>query len=353
MTISHTIGQLIYGKSVYKDGAAITGWIMILILLINLPFLFLRKKYYNYFNYTHFTLLVLFLPLLCIHAVFTKYFGFPTAWIFVVVPIPFYFYYRFYHYNPKDVAILDYKIIRDKILILTIETPFQFERGQYVYLMVDSISKLEFHPFSISNIPSDNNIRLIIQNTGDWTEKLFSQIKNISYVKIDIPMNSVMQHYIKYKKLVLIASGVGISPFLSIIRQYSSSEYNINIDIYLILIFRDQAIIDLFVNYISIYNPTVKYYIYYTGIKDKKNITYITNINNIIFEHYHRDLITNLPSKTHFTRPKWAYIFRDVNKKYIVKTGVFFCGSDAISKDISGILNSWEFSNYDYYAHSF
>ena len=44
--------------------------------------------------------------------------------------------------------------------------------GQYAHLNVPAISFAEWHPFTITSVPSDNFIMFHIQSAGDWTAKL-------------------------------------------------------------------------------------------------------------------------------------------------------------------------------------
>ena len=86
MAIVHTIGHMIYGLSVFNDFAAISGWLMNLIIVINIVFILLKSKKFNLFYYGHILLILVFIPLLCLHSVFTRYFGFPEIWLIVLLP---------------------------------------------------------------------------------------------------------------------------------------------------------------------------------------------------------------------------------------------------------------------------
>ena len=44
--------------------------------------------------------------------------------------------------------------------------------GQYAHLNVPQISFAEWHPFTITSVPSDNFIMFHIKSAGDWTALL-------------------------------------------------------------------------------------------------------------------------------------------------------------------------------------
>jgi hypothetical protein len=345
MTIVHITGHMIFGLSVYKDGAAITGWIMTLILLINFPYLLFRYKFYDLFYYTHFMLIFLFIPLLCIHAVFTQYFGFPNAWLFVIVPYLFYFQVRYNRYRPKKAVLMDYAIIGN-LIKLKFEPVFVHQRGQFVYVNIPQISRLQYHPFSITTGPSEHRIGVIIQKAGDWSSKLLEKIDEVIYANLDGPISSGLQDMVKFRKVILIASGIGITPYISVLKGQL-----MNVEVHFIFVCREQYFFDL----IPSQREQIHYYMYYTGFSNKKYIygNHISNINDLVFAEYGVDIISGLRTKTMFARPDWASIFEQINSTNICRTGVFFTGSPIISSSIKKVLKMKIFANFYYHEDKF
>lgn len=343
MAIVHTIGHMIYGLSVFNDFAAISGWLMNLIIVINIVFILLKSKKFNLFYYGHILLILVFIPLLCLHSVFTRYFGFPEIWLIVLLPSLLYVYVRYKRYHPKRTVITGYQIT-ENIIELSFEKVIDYERGQYLYLNIPNISKLEYHPFSIVSMPLDSNMKVIINNVGDWTTKLFENINDITYINIDGPIRSKLENIVKYKKIILIASGIGITPFISTLRGL------INTEVHFIFTSRDQYHFDLI--------PTPdnnvgspRYYIHYTGIKNTNDKNYIENINNVVFEEFGMDMITGLESQTILSRPNWNRLFYQINSHNRCRTGVFFTGSSNVSKTIQKELT--KYINFYYYEDTF
>ena len=50
---------------------------------------------------------------------------------------------------------------------------FHSEVGQYVFIKCPSISHLEWHPFTLSSSPEDENFSIHIRLAGDWTQALY------------------------------------------------------------------------------------------------------------------------------------------------------------------------------------
>ncbi|NXT80747.1 NOX5 oxidase, partial [Zapornia atra] len=59
---------------------------------------------------------------------------------------------------------------------LVIERPqsFQYKPGDYIYLNIPAIAAYEWHPFSISSAPEQQEtLWLHIRSLGQWTNKLY------------------------------------------------------------------------------------------------------------------------------------------------------------------------------------
>jgi hypothetical protein len=50
---------------------------------------------------------------------------------------------------------------------------FQYKAGQYIFVCIPEIAKLEFHPFSLSSAPYEDEVCISIRDLGDWTSKLY------------------------------------------------------------------------------------------------------------------------------------------------------------------------------------
>jgi NADPH oxidase len=97
---------------------------------------------------------------------------------------------------------------------------FHYRGGQYVFLCIPAISSLEWHPFSISSAPDDDEVTLHIRALGDWTQRLHALagegqdgvmstecLIEGPYGELAVDLDSD-----KYKCILLISGGIGITP---------------------------------------------------------------------------------------------------------------------------------------------
>lgn len=106
-------------------------------------------------------------------------------------------------------------------IILTPETKaLKFFSGQFLFLEIlsDKISREE-HPFSIASPPDAEHLRIVSKITGDYTLSL----RNLKQNDQVIVRGSFGTFFKKIKTqdqnpLVFIAGGIGITPFLSIVK---------------------------------------------------------------------------------------------------------------------------------------
>ena len=101
-------------------------------------------------------------------------------------------------------------------------------------MKVRSISSFEWHPFTITSAPDDENLTVHIRLVGDWTHKLKQNIVSkdpatdyfegsmkpaFEYISIDGPYGTSAEDIFKYKEVMLIGAGIGITPYASILKH--------------------------------------------------------------------------------------------------------------------------------------
>ncbi|KAK4397197.1 Ferric reduction oxidase 2 [Sesamum angolense] len=95
-----------------------------------------------------------------------------------------------------------------------------------IFMNVPSISKLQWHPFTISsssNLESDK-LSVIIKGEGSWSKKLYRLLASPSpvdrlHVSIEGPYGPASTDFLRHDLLVLVSGGSGVTPFISIIRE--------------------------------------------------------------------------------------------------------------------------------------
>ncbi|XP_076951073.1 ferric reduction oxidase 7, chloroplastic-like [Bidens hawaiensis] len=138
----------------------------------------------------------------------------------------------------KTVDVLSAKCLPSGTLELVISKPqdLQYNALSWVFLQVRDISWLQWHPFSVSSSPlnGDHHVSILIKVLGNWTNKLKGHVLSASkedqtevdafirpslklHVSVEGPYGHESPYHLMYENLVLVAGGIGISPFVAIL----------------------------------------------------------------------------------------------------------------------------------------
>ncbi len=158
-----------------------------------------------------------------------------------------------------------------------------YKPGQFLYVtFIDGGIDNEAHPVSISSAPTEDILRITFKMLGDWS----SSLKNInvgSIAKIEGPFGSFSYLRSMYKKQIWIAGGIGVTPFLSMLRNMKvNNRKDLNIDFYYAtktaneMVFRDE------IQQISENNPNIRLIPYISDEKGYLNVGAIKELSGDI-----------------------------------------------------------------------
>lgn len=129
------------------------------------------------------------------------------------------------------------------VLTFKVNENISLQPGQFILLQCENISTLEWHPFTITDFvvePKRTVFTLAISVRGDWTSELYQKIFNLKLHSekskrrrsrnrrrstpaprklifiLDGPFPSPMESILSNERVVLIAAGIGVTPFISI-----------------------------------------------------------------------------------------------------------------------------------------
>ncbi len=97
--------------------------------------------------------------------------------------------------------------------------------GDYVRLRVPAISRSQWHPFSICRVGADGTLLLKIRLCGDWTRRLGQRIEcEQGRLRLDLrgPYPSPASHSRHSRQRLLIAAGIGVTPFWSWLERHAA-----------------------------------------------------------------------------------------------------------------------------------
>lgn len=103
--------------------------------------------------------------------------------------------------------------------------------GQFTFVSFRGDSALaEPHPFTVSSSPKENNLRLSIKASGDWTKHLYANLKAGAEARID-GCYGQLNYKASGPRQIWIAGGIGVTPFLSWMRDFEPQS-NFQIDFF-------------------------------------------------------------------------------------------------------------------------
>jgi predicted ferric reductase len=103
--------------------------------------------------------------------------------------------------------------------------------GQFLFVRFSGNKDLnESHPFTISSAPGEDKLRLTIKATGDFTRHLFEHLKEGTDAIVE-GAYGLFNYKTGGPKQIWLAGGIGVTPFLSFLRDLST-ELNHDVDFY-------------------------------------------------------------------------------------------------------------------------
>ncbi|KNC84175.1 hypothetical protein SARC_03597 [Sphaeroforma arctica JP610] len=236
-----------FGEEIMITGYVIVG-IYLVMFFTAVPAFAKNLKSYERFYYTHHLFIAMyFITILHTFDVQTREgLNRSQSWKWFVFPMTIYAIDRcLYIATRRQSRVLGAQLFHTpKTMVLTVQKPqgFGFRAGQYLFLNVPAISKLEMHPFSIGSTNDDRYLKLFITVYEDgWTGKLwthFQQMATDPTAQSKAPQNEViimgpygapLQDVSVFDHTVLVCSGSGIVPMMSQLAQIIS-DYKTYID---------------------------------------------------------------------------------------------------------------------------
>ncbi|KAL5010366.1 hypothetical protein ScPMuIL_012671 [Solemya velum] len=160
------------------------------------------------------------------------------SWMWILVPGMLYLCdtaIRLFKRTPT-VSVINVNRLGDDVLEIQFEKEnFTARPGQFVYVQCPDISTFEWHPYSLTTCPLSpgGHHSIHVRAIGDWSGDLLSYIVSLiisahvlvfnektfhsscSHLLIDGPFSSPMEDVTKYRTLLCVAGGIGLTPFIA------------------------------------------------------------------------------------------------------------------------------------------
>ncbi|KAE9591564.1 hypothetical protein Lal_00039004 [Lupinus albus] len=111
-------------------------------------------------------------------------------------------------------------------LVLSKPQNLRYNALSFIFLQIRELSWLQWHPFSVSSSPLDgkHHLAILIKVLGKWTEELREKVTGVDAQKdlsitasVEGPYGHEVPYHLMYQNLILVAGGIGLSPFLAIL----------------------------------------------------------------------------------------------------------------------------------------
>ncbi len=250
-------------------------------------------------------------------------------------------------------AILRSRPLRSGVTRLEIARPpgFSFAPGDYVFLRVPAIAKREWHPFTISSAPERDNLTFHVRSLGDWTAALRRHVEKTPDAPelsacLDGPYGSPSGRIFESKNAILIASGIGVTPFASVLesivlRAYGTGERPSKLEkVHFFWLNRDQYSFEWFralldeLDQIDL-RGMLEVHLCMTGARSGATAMGLEIAREIMHASGHRDIVTGLRTETHVGPPDWEAMLGEIRRRHEgERVDAFYCGPPVLAKKL-------------------
>jgi NAD(P)H-flavin reductase len=174
----------------------------------------IRRRWYQFFLFCHYTLVPIFLLAAVLHAITNFYFTIPALLMYTLDVS-----YRLFQRCKSQEALFTL----EQSGMIRLETKLlPCKAGQYFYITIPEISSMS-HPFSVASI-SSTGMGFLIQPSGShtWTDEIVTLIDDdtaLVKVALDGPYGLAPFEYQRMNSLIVMVGGSGITTVLPCIHE--------------------------------------------------------------------------------------------------------------------------------------
>uniref|UniRef100_K3WXH5 FAD-binding FR-type domain-containing protein n=1 Tax=Globisporangium ultimum (strain ATCC 200006 / CBS 805.95 / DAOM BR144) TaxID=431595 RepID=K3WXH5_GLOUD len=130
-----------------------------------------------------------------------------------------------------SVEVKEFTVLSDALIKIVVSRSHQrngvYKLGQFVYLNVPAISKLQWHAFTIASSPqtSATTMTVLVKALGDWTKDLVAHAEEckqrnvLPTLYVDGFYGTSLELYTEYPTICLVGGGIGVTPLLAILED--------------------------------------------------------------------------------------------------------------------------------------
>uniref|UniRef100_A0A3Q2ICY6 NADPH oxidase 2 n=2 Tax=Equus caballus TaxID=9796 RepID=A0A3Q2ICY6_HORSE len=281
----------------------------------------------------------------------------PMTWKWIVGPMFLYLCERLVRFWRSQQKVVITKVVTHPFKTIELQMKkkgFKMEVGQYIFVKCPMVSRLEWHPFTLTSAPEEDFFSIHIRIVGDWTEGLFNACGcdkkefqdawKLPKIAVDGPFGTASEDVFSYEVVMLVGAGIGVTPFASILKsvwyKYCNNATNLRLrKIYFYWLCRDTHAFEWFADLLQLLETQMQernnadflsYNIYLTGWDESQASHFAVHHDE------EKDVITGLKQKTLYGRPNWDNEFKTIASQHPnTRIGVFLCGPEALAETLS------------------
>eukprot|EP00795_Rhopilema_esculentum_P017361 gene17361-8953_t len=313
----------------------------------------------------------------------------PQAWKWIVAPLFLYAIEKIVRFISARKPIQVTKAIfhSGEILELRMKKQgFSALPGQFVRLNCRDISHLEWHPFTLTECPTEESSEFAvhIKVAGDWTELLATLLQNMVIVnkhvsrvgdswtisvqdtnpgvmaipveetimrlQVDGPYGSPFQDVSRFRVAFIITTGIGVTPFAAVLNHIrhtieESKSYGKLTKLYFLWVCKTHDDFSWFLDILYRTNiqlnsnaeeEMMSTRLFVTRSQALSEMASKSSIDPSLYDQRRQWLVNHLQCR----RPVWKEEFEKIDCQHEnERIGVFFCGSKAIHPTLHQICN--------------
>lgn len=158
--------------------------------------------------------------------------------------------------------------------------------GQFLFVKFKAPGLDEPHPFTISSAPHEDRLRVTVKASGNFTRHLFSNLRAGMEAMIEGPYG-MFDYKTGGPKQIWLAGGIGVTPFLSFIRDLEMSQLDRDVNFYYIVRHREEVVFMEEIKAATKNHPRLKTHIHFTSIQGPLTIeTMVNNASSNLADHH-------------------------------------------------------------------
>lgn len=228
-------GQVLLSRSPHPPLYGFFGWVILCVMcLAATPCV--RRRHFEVFYHTHF-LFIVFIAVTTLHTKSLPFWGLPGLLLWAADRVV-----RFVRKKRlgQSVSVFAASVVHN-VAVVSFKTNevFHFEPGQYVFINAPHISRLQWHPFSVSSCPSqapESLFTVHIKSMGPntFSQQLVAAIQLspnvLPKLVLDGPYGRLSTPILQYSTIVVFAGGIGVTPLLSVaLAACSTTERSVSV----------------------------------------------------------------------------------------------------------------------------